>query len=350
MKKLLRAGLVLAVTGAFAAAGIVPAQAVTPAPTLPEGAIMYAMDCDYVFGQLWQIDPVTGDATPVGTPVATANEITCAGQGTYDAVTGTSYIVGWGNADTLTVVDVTTGLHTDGPELVDNSCIVTAGNDGTLYELARTGGDYLALATIDPLTGTETVIGTDLGSSVRPCAVANNPVDDEIYAFRDNGDVLEIGTIDKASGLFEYVRDADLSAILRDVCVDSMAVDANGIAWIQDDCAPDSGFTAVNLATGEAWAMADGNYDVGHTIYPVASQITNSQNPEGQFYQMSIWIVPAAVPAVEPTAEPTNAPTTAPAVLASTGTNETQIGLFAGFAAFAVIAGLGLAAARRRTA
>jgi hypothetical protein len=317
---------------------------------------MYAMDCDEAPGQLWQIDPVTGDATPVGTPVPTANNFTCAGQGTYDAVTGTSYFIGWGDDDTLASVDLATGVSTDGPILADNDCVVTAGNDGTLYEIDRSEGSNLA--TIDPTTGVATIIGSSSMDTVglKSCAMANNPVDDQLYTFRqvtiDSVVVDQIITIDKTTGQLDYVRDVDGSALGYSFCAESMAIDANGIAWVQDDCAPDYGFTAVNLSTGEAWAMAPGTYDVGHTVYPTARQITNSQNAEGNFYQMSIWIVPAATPVVEPTTEPTVEPTAAaaPAVLASTGVNGVQVGLFSGFAALAVIAGLGLVAARRRNA
>ncbi len=314
---------------------------------------MYAIDCDYAQnGQLWQIDPVSGDATPIGTPVVTANVITCAGQGTYDAVTGTSYFIGWGDDDTLASVDLTTGVSTDGPILAYSGCVVTAGNDGTLYEIDRSEGSNLA--TIDPTTGVATIIGSSSmdTSGLTTCAIANNPVDDQLYTFRqvtiDSVTYYQIITIDKTTGQLAYVRDVDVSALGYNFRADSMAIDANGIAWIQDDGAPDSGFTAVDLSTGEAWAMAPGTYDVGHTIYPTADQITNSQNSEGNFYQMSIWIVPAATPEVEPTVEPTVAAENA--VLASTGVNDVQVGLFSGFAALAVIAGLGLVAARRRNA
>jgi hypothetical protein len=341
VKKIIRAGLVLAVAGAFAAAGMAPAQAATTPPTLPEGSVMYAIDCQDTAGQLWIVDPVTGAATPVGTPVATANEANCAGQGTYDAVSGTAYYVGWGNNNVLTSVDLTTGLSTDVMVLDHNNCTVTAGNDGTLYELDSQNGP---LYVIDPSNSAETPIGEGfgVGVTVQTCAVANNPVDDEIYIFRNNFGTYEYGTIDKTTGLWEYVGDVDISALTHAFKPDSMAIDSNGIAWIQDDGALESGFTAVDLSTGEAWEMAIGQFDAGHTIYPTAQEIIDNQNAEGYFYQMSIWIVPAEVPA--------EGPTTEPAALASTGVNGSQAGLISGVAALALIAGLGLTVARRRTA
>jgi len=256
-------------------------------------------------------------------------------------VSGTAYYVGWGNNNVLTSVDLTTGLSTDVMVLDHNNCTVTAGNDGTLYELDSQNGP---LYVIDPSNSSETPIGEGfgVGVSVQSCAVANNPVDDEIYTFRNNFGTYEYGTIDKTTGLWEYVGDVDISALTHDFRPDSMAIASNGIAWIQDDGALEYGFTAVDLSTGEAWEMAIGQFDAGHTIYPTAQEIIDNRNAEGYFYQMSIWIVPAEVPA--------EGPTTEPAALASTGGNGSQAGLISGVAALALIAGLGLTVARRRTA
>lgn len=66
------AGLVLAVATAFATVGSVLAEASTAALKLADRATMHAMDCHSASGQLWQIDLVTGDATPVGSAVPTA--------------------------------------------------------------------------------------------------------------------------------------------------------------------------------------------------------------------------------------------------------------------------------------
>lgn len=340
MKKLLRTGLVLAAFGAVAASGIAPASAATAAPTFPEGYALLAIDCEDAPGQLWEIDPITGDSTPIGTPVATANNPNCAGQGTYDPISGTSYYVGWADDYVLTTVDTVTGLSTDGPLINDNDCVVIAGNDGTLYEFVD-GPDYQALATLDRITGDATIIGTDIGSNYYGCAVANNPVDDKIYSFHSNGDGYDIITINKVTGLYNFERYVDTSALSHEFCADAMAVDANGIAWIQDDCAPGDGIVAVDLATGEAWDMAPGYFDVGHTVYPTADQITNDENVEGSFYQMSMWIVP--------TGDDTPATPEAPA-LAETGIATTEVAAFSGIAVLALIAGIGIIAVRRRRA
>lgn len=340
MKKLLRTGLVLAAFGAVVASGIAPAQAATTAPAFPEGYALLALDCEDAYGQLWNIDPVTGDSTPIGTPSVSANNTDCAGQGTYDPISGTSYYVGWGDDTLLTTVDAETGLSTAGPVINDNDCVVTAGNDGTLYEFVS-GPEFLALATLDPSTGLSTIIGTDIGTNFSSCAAANNPADDKIYSFHDNGDGYDIITIDKVTGLYNFERYVDTSALSHAFCADSMAVDVNGIAWVQDDCAPGYGIVAVDLSTGEAWDMAPGFFDVGHTVYPTAEEITNSDNAEGSFYQMSMWIVPTgdAAPAMPE----------APA-LAQTGIATTEVAAFSGIAVLALIAGIGIIAVRRRKA
>jgi len=372
MKKLIRASLAASAVAGLTLVGMAaPAQATTTAPTLPAGYKMVAVGCDDVSNSnIWNLDPVTGAATLIGTPsdITDPNNanshMDCAGQGTYNPVSKKSYYVGWGAGDTwLSEANLTTGATTNVQAISDNGCVLTSDNSGNLYQWVSSGAatnssvvnnsisnpnNSNVLETVNPDTGVITNVSVidNAGSAFTnfsDCAFAFNPVDNMIYTFstvttntaNTNHD-REIWKIDPTTGAAtDTGHFVDRTTLTSGAFgPDSMVIDANGIAWIQDDSnTPDWGLVAVDLATGEAWNRAPGNYDTAHSLYPTADQITNSQNANGMFYQMSIWIVPTET-AVAPT-------------LASTGSDSGSLVAFAGL--IALLGAATLVASRRRT-
>jgi len=374
MKKFMRAAVAASAVAGLSLIGMAaPAQATTTAPTLPTGYKMLAVGCDYLNNaNVWQIDPVTGSSTSLGTPsdITDPNDSTshmnCAGQGTYNPVSKKSYYVGWNAGDTfLGLVDPTNGSSTRAANIPENGCVLATNNQGTMFQwvepsaatnsnvvnntMSNPNNSYV-LQSVDETTGVETNIAPieDAGATFNfsGCAMAINPVDNFLYAFSltttnsaNTNSSREIWKIDTTTGAatdtMQFVDNSALTTHSR-FCPDAMAIDTNGIAWVQDDCyGQHDGLVAVNLATGESWDMAPGTFDANHTLYPTADQITNSENAEGWFYQMSIWLVPTE-----------ESSTTTPA-LANTGSESGSLVAIAGL--IALLGAVTLVASRRRT-
>ncbi|HLP22588.1 MAG TPA: LPXTG cell wall anchor domain-containing protein [Microbacteriaceae bacterium] len=356
MNRSIRSAIVAATTLALALAGttsVGAANASGSAPTLPSGSTMFTVGCDALNNlSLWDYDPTNGDATLVGEPSVLpgpnpGTNFYCGRQGGYNPVNGKAYLPVYGGENQLAEVDLETGEFTLLGRIPSNDCVVTVDNEGVLYQNSQSGD----LEIIDPVTLATTVVGAL--PSVRNCALAINPVDDQLYGFRYDSGIRNyvIVKIDKSTVAELSTVPVDMTNLTGATTFrpDSMAIDSNGIAWIQDDnYGPGCGMVAVNLATGEAWPMATGAYDRAGSLYPTASQISGNQNAEGYFYQMSVWIVPGEEPTVEPTPEPTDStPTTVS--LASTGANVAPLGTAAGVLLAAAV-GVAFALRRRQRA
>lgn len=328
--------------------------AAEPVPTLPAGWTMYAVDCEDQTGQLYTVDTITGEATAVGNPATNGNATagqSCAAQGSYDPVSKLPYFLNWGFGgvpDYLATADVVTGAFTNVGTIIGNlpasdqwESAVTFDKAGTLFALNLSS----KLATINLQTGAATEIASapTLPSGFKKYAMAVNPRDDEIYGFvrnnqTDNGNTkLEIVTLSKTTGVMtrtgKFVDETSAGLNRTNANPSSMAVDANGIAWIRDDGSPNSGtgLIAVDLATGATWTATQGLFNA--TLYP------GPPSPYS-FYSMAIWLVPGTSPA--PPAPPTPAENT----LAKTGSVDA---MFIPGAVLLVLFGGAVIALQRRT-
>lgn len=167
---------------------------------------MYSIECDWhsldsTTGQLSTVNVATGVTTPVGNPATNGNtnSSVCAHQGTFDATTNTSYFVDVNNGGgySLATANLVTGSFTNLDVNFGSSiqCGVTSDTAGTLY-----GNLGRKLASVNASTGALTAIGTN-ATQFADCAVAVNPVDDQIYTFiRNSSNRLEIAVFNKTTG------------------------------------------------------------------------------------------------------------------------------------------------------
>lgn len=268
-----------------------PANAISSPPSLPNGWTMYSLDCDSHGGQLSSVNVATGETTPIGDPTALGNDSECAAQGTYLSATNSSYVKNDAAAGgKLAQVNVDSGKITN--IAPTDAYALTSDAAGTVYSSiwSLTNPQEFGLVTVNLTTGaTSFVDTTNTYRAPYNLAIAVNPVDDKIYMFtRDtaSNSPLRIVTVNKATGeLVETnkVVDESASGLNRQASPGSMAIDSNGIAWIEDDnYGAIGGLIAVNLATGEAWNMSDKFFNA--TLYPSSSY----------YYTMSIWLVPPA--------------------------------------------------------
>lgn len=116
-----------------------------------------------------------------------------------------------------------------------------------------------------------------------------------------------------------------------------MAIDSNGIAWLLDDAQGinGGGLVAVNLATGTAWPMTNGLYNL--------SRFGTSVGPNGLYYSTSIWLKSPVAPAPAPNPAPNGDGSNT--ALASTGSNSLWL-TAAGVSA--IVVGVGVWRIRRR--
>ena len=272
----------------------VPASAVS-APSLPIGWTMYNVECnnghsiDSTTSQLSTVNVSTGVTTPIGNPATNGNSLisNCGLQGTYDIATKTSYFVNVDSRGSYYVASVNTltGAFTNGGNS-SIQCAVTADASGTFFGASE--GD---LATVNPATGAVTSVGPN-STSFTDCAMAVNPVDDQIYTFSQDVTGLRIMKFNKTTGALSFTgQNVNESAIgvTHVVSPLAMAIDSNGIAWVLDDNLHDASLTgggliAIRLSSGETWKIAEQLTDTNrYTDYP-----------SGAFYTRSIWLVPPA--------------------------------------------------------
>ncbi|HLP22589.1 MAG TPA: hypothetical protein VK139_00925 [Microbacteriaceae bacterium] len=259
------------------------------------------------------MDPTTGDARSLGPPtrlVQNGVSYHCAGQGTYNPTTGESLFVAWGDSTWIARADLRTGNVKLLSEQPLNSCAITADASGTVFQVRST--DRM-LQRVDSHSGA-TIDEVPLAAEVSWCAFAMNPRTGHLASFASNGDGVrrDIVEIDPATGavLKRTPLRTDRLTGVSEFCPGSLAIDPNGIAWVQDDCyMPHHGIVAVDLRTGEAWPMADGVRDVERAVYSVTDRFANTGDPRGSFYQVSMWVAPTvgqlAVDQGTPVAEPT---------------------------------------------
>ena len=361
LKFLVSAVVTMFLATASAVVSPTASSAADPAPTLPVGWTMYAVDCEDQTGQLYTVDTTTGITTAVGDAATNGNfdaGQSCAAQGSYNPVTQMPYFLNWGCGgvpDYLASADVVSGKFTNVGTIIDDlpsgnqwESAVTFDAAGTLFALNKSN----KLSTINLQTGAATEIASApaLPSGFRKYAMAVNPADGEIYGFvrnnqTDNGNTnLEIVTLSKTTGVMtrtgKYVDETSTGLNRTNANPSAMAVDSNGIAWVRDDGSPNSGtgLIAVDLATGATWTATEGLYN--STLYPDSF---NTPPSPYSFYSMSIWLVPGSSP--EPPAPPAP-PTPAENTLAKTGSVDA---MFIPGAVLLVLLGGAAIALRRRS-
>lgn len=272
-----------AATIGMLALGAAPASA-DPRP-LPEGDTLYSLPCNYYSAdaaqlptlQLLDIDTTTAVATTIGAGTAIA-DVDCAGQGAWDASTGTAYAIAYrwsAEGDALLVsVDLATGVSTvvgafhdsEGPTEVYSIAIDAEGNAFASY-----GG----LFSLNLQTAEITYIGGDISNY----GLSFDPTSGVLYTLDSSGG---LSTVDTATGSTTSVGD------VSDGGTYSLAIDSAGIAWygVDDRIGGDDYeviITSVDPADPSSREQS-GALAVG-TAFP---------------FQESLFIVPTAAPAPAP--------------------------------------------------
>lgn len=327
------AGAILASTSAATAAD---------KPALPDGWVMYAADCNDYEGQLYSIDVATGVATAIGEG---NTGVPCPYQGHYDPKTGNTYLPGAINGGIeyyTATVNVETGVITKLPGATDTvDGALTGDADGNMYFITPTGGGTgVDVTKVDPITGDPipgSVVSITFAANYNHYAFAYNPTDGKFYTLDwDNNEFLTIdptaATVTRTGVFIDTTKTIDGTPNPY-----SLAIDSNGIAWVQDDRYQDPGLSlaAVDLATGETWRMFD--LAVNETLYP-----------NNDFYVFSMWLMPAESSDTDSDSESeTESGTDEEAALPETGSEISGLTAIVGF--MAIVAGAGAIAARRLT-
>lgn len=296
------------------------AASAAPRP-LPEGDTLYAIPCNYYSVdeailpplQLLDVDTTTAAATTIGAGTVVP-DVDCAGQGAWDATTGTAYAIAnrydSGDDNLLIKIDVATGVSTVvGP-------FTEGGEETDAYAIAI-DAEGNAFASYDGLysLNLETAEVTYIGGSVSNYALSFDPVSGVLYTVSTSG---VLSTVDTATGL-----ETAVGAIADGVY--SMAVDSAGIVWFGiDDGLGDSDYEAILASIDPA--------DL--TSYEESGTLTVDEVAP---YQEALFIAPTVAPAPAP--EP---------VLAATGAGVDPL-LLVG-AGILSLAGIALVVRRRRVA
>lgn len=347
----LTAALVLAILAGVTTLGIHAASA-SDVPKLPAGWTMYAADCSEQEGQIYSIDSITGEATPIGAPGLNLGTY-CPTQAHYNQVTGIVYLPqGAGNSlpqdagDGTATVDVSSGVTTALPGNVDRISNAIAGDQsGNMftYNVASQDGNFaIVLFSVDPVSGNLTEVARATVPSEFPStefsrnSFAFNPVNQKFYTILLNQGNDEFVTINPVTA--EVTRtgvfiDESSTGINHNTNPWSMMIDSNGVAWIADDMYPNRAplsmqqLVTVDLTTGASRVVVE--------------EITNETlYPEGGFYSQSFWLIPGASDADSASTGGAQENT-----LANTGANTSQAAVGA---AFALTLGLITLFARRR--
>lgn len=238
-------------------AGGIPSYA-TEAPTLPVNQHLFVVDCGSFQGQLWNVDSTNGTATPVGSQPESAPY--CAGGAHFNPVDGKSYVIVYAPAgNSLYTYDISTGDATfiariSGAIDGGRSLVITNSGDAYLHSILEPFSSHSGLYSLDLETGVTTLVG-DMGINIQ--AIAYNPVDDTIYAFkRTDSDVY---TIDRSTGAPTLDADNPLTFPDSTPCLappifsfqlDMVAFDSAGNLWIHSEACTTGELSVANFDTG----------------------------------------------------------------------------------------------------
>lgn len=237
MKRMLGALAATLGLAALTFAGAPAAIAATP----PSGDAIYVIPCDNdnTYGQLFRVDPGTGNATRVGNwSNPDVDVYSCAGPGAFDPVTGYGYWIAWGTgeggpAGYLIRIDLSTGNNT----LVGQFTV--AGNnyytpialaiDGAGNAWASSYGSATPADTFFSLnlaTAELTVIGATGAPASNTFGLGWDPVTNAIYAYnRTNATMYTVNT---TTGAFTSFASPALN---EEFLMYAMHFDSAGNVW-----------------------------------------------------------------------------------------------------------------------
>jgi len=290
---------------------------------LPAGETLYGIDCAVSRnGQLASVDVTTAIGTTIGAGTTSVNA-ECAGDSTYDVVSGDVY---WPNNDnSLFRMDPTTGdstyigLMDTTDNAVDEISALMIGTDGILYAVYYSFANQQELGTVNKATGTITfthILLDEAEAILDQNSIKGgdyNPADRKFYMIYNEEDV-ELFELDVTTGAL-----TSDGTNFEGSNWYSLAFDSDGVMW-------STGNSYVASSTVAGWSIA-GNEKRSATTTKVDGTA---------WYSQSNFIIPASEPTpVEPT-------------LSATGIDDTQIGLIAAGGAVVVLLGAGAATAARR--
>ena len=277
-----------AVAAALMFAGVAPASAIDAPRSLPVGDAMYALDCaDGDLGsvvQLYSVNAVTAEPTPVGDGTVHWENGSCSHQPAWNAATSTAYFIERtfidGSIHFLMTVDLATGESTElNPFFEGDDTYIPI----EAMAISPTGAAYGffggAFYSIDLATSQVTFVGET------PTGIFGfgfDPKTGALWAIDTEGVVYTVALADGAATVVGDL-DVDASPDTR-----SLQVDSAGVLWVVNNY-NDEGF-ANELWSGPQSLAADENWLQGSF---------NSFNE--LLYSEALLIVPAPVPALAAT-------------------------------------------------
>ncbi|MFD1715054.1 DUF6923 family protein [Amnibacterium flavum] len=308
--------------------------------TLPAGDALYAVDCEDTPNQLYSVDSVTAQATPIGSGAELADS-TCAGPGAYDRVSGLAYYIDWNDVGSLRSIDVTTGVSTaigelsiDGVNVFPDS--IAIGTDGMAYAIIQDtfeDGDsgifsVSGLYALDLTTGDLTPIDATGDPGVDYYGFSVDPTTGLFYVIDTEGN---IASIDVATGIQTALGTVDFDG---DNSTWTLSIDSSGIMWVEND-----GFDA------DLWSVDPS--DIGGADSFSGIIALDAANAEAtSFYTESVFIGPAAVVPAPPVPAVV-VPAAVDPALAETGVDAALMGTLGASAGLALLLGGALVIAGR---
>lgn len=287
--------------------------------TLPTTDAIYLLPCDQdqFDGQLFRVDPLTGQATRVGSWVNPDDTtFTCAGPAAYNPVDGKGYWIAWeGPGAYLIQVDLLTGVNTnlgqftlEGADYYTPIALAIDGAGNAWATSWQSTPDVLF--SLNLATAELTEVGpTGVADESDNYGLAWDPVTATVYGY--NVGTRDFYTVNTTTGAFTLFNDD----VLEEIVPYAIAFDSAGQVWGVDQdiiSAPLADLDAAEVLT---------------VINPYPAE-----QGEGNIYSESIIVAPAPAPA-----------------LAATGADRTGSALIAGAGVLLVLGGI-VIARRRATA